>query len=389
MARILITDDTKDLCWALTNVLRKKGYDTVSVNNGEACLKILDTENIDLLILDIRMPGMDGLEVLKKVKQIRPGLPVIMITGYATLESAVEAMKLGAFEYITKPFNNNTVLNTVERALKESKFKGREKFILGKITEGLDRKIREKKWRRFLAFFFGLIVLVLFFSGFQKMFLPEISFSAPASNISGLFLDQKNLWSCDWFASMIYKHRMDRRLTIEDQYPLKGIKPAGICRDGDYLWVVEAWKKKIYKFKLNAGQLEIVEEYPTPGITPSAIYFDGENIWSGDSSLGFVYKHDRNFKIVDSFKFAGTNPCSILKREDKLWIADTSSNKIYIYDVGGDIILRRVFVPRIYGKTNYKISGLAGDDKSLWSCSEDSDKIYKHNSLFSRLFPFL
>ena len=117
MTTILIIDDEKNMRWALEKALRPAGYHTLSAADGSEGLKLAAAENPDLVLLDLRMPGMDGLEVLGKLKEFNPRLPVIMITAHGTMETAIEAMKAGAYDYISKPFDIEEMKLTIAKAL--------------------------------------------------------------------------------------------------------------------------------------------------------------------------------------------------------------------------------------------------------------------------------
>jgi len=123
MNRILIVDDEKDMRWLLSNFLKEDGY---TVDEAEDYGDALDFFKInsppDLVLLDLRMPGeMDGIDLLKKIKTTRPEIQVIILTAYGNIGSAVEATKLGAYDYLTKPFENERLRITIKRALESQK----------------------------------------------------------------------------------------------------------------------------------------------------------------------------------------------------------------------------------------------------------------------------
>lgn len=114
---ILIVDDEPDIREILRDRLEGYGYRVITAVNGEEALTAIETEDPDLTFLDIRLPGMDGMDVLKKVKGMNPDSIVVMITAYGTIEQAVEAMKHGAYDFITKPLNPSLIQMTVTKAL--------------------------------------------------------------------------------------------------------------------------------------------------------------------------------------------------------------------------------------------------------------------------------
>jgi two-component system nitrogen regulation response regulator NtrX len=115
--KILIIDDELSIRDSLAGILSDEGFLPVCAESGEAGLKVLDDEGIDLVLLDIWMPGMDGLEVLAEIKRRNPGLPVIMISGHGSVETAVKATKLGAFDFIEKPPSYDKIVLAVNNGL--------------------------------------------------------------------------------------------------------------------------------------------------------------------------------------------------------------------------------------------------------------------------------
>jgi two-component system response regulator PilR (NtrC family) len=114
---IHIVDDEPIIYEVLQDILTAEGYAVEVSINGEEALDKHSSLNVDLILLDLLMPGMDGIEVLKRLKKIDPGVVVIIITAYASIESAISAMKIGAYDYIQKPFKHDELLLVVERAI--------------------------------------------------------------------------------------------------------------------------------------------------------------------------------------------------------------------------------------------------------------------------------
>jgi two-component system, NtrC family, nitrogen regulation response regulator GlnG len=116
-ARILIADDEDSLRWVLEKGLRQAGYEVTSAKDGESALRAFEAEPYDLVFLDVRMPGMDGLTALAKLRDSRPDANVIVMTAHGTMETAIQAMQRGAYDYLAKPFDLDEVLLLTERAL--------------------------------------------------------------------------------------------------------------------------------------------------------------------------------------------------------------------------------------------------------------------------------
>ena len=117
MAKILIVDDELSIVDVLRTLLKKNGYTITTASDGAEALKLLEEQVFDLLITDIRLPEIDGITLLKHARELQSHLAVIVMTAYAKVDSAVEAMKMGAFDYVTKPFKFEELLLTVHRAL--------------------------------------------------------------------------------------------------------------------------------------------------------------------------------------------------------------------------------------------------------------------------------
>jgi len=141
-ARILLIDDDESFRQILEYNLKKEGYEVVSAPDGKKGLKRLETESFGVVITDMRMPDMDGMEVLRRVKQKHPETIVIMITAHGSIEMAVEAMREGAYDYVTKPLNRDALFMTLEKALQYQDLKEEnlrlkeelgERFHVGRI----------------------------------------------------------------------------------------------------------------------------------------------------------------------------------------------------------------------------------------------------------------
>jgi len=122
-AKILIVDDERVALKNLEYIMKKEGYDVVGTQSGSNAIRYLDEQTFDVVLTDMRMEKVDGMQVLKKCRERHPDTEVIMITGYATLEAAVEVMKIGAFSYIAKPFKLDEVRKAVEEAISRVELK--------------------------------------------------------------------------------------------------------------------------------------------------------------------------------------------------------------------------------------------------------------------------
>jgi DNA-binding NtrC family response regulator len=134
--RILIVDDEEVLRDVLDAVLRREGFEVVMAASGEEALSVLDADdNIDLVILDIMLPGISGIDTLRAVRISNPTLPVIIITAFSSIDGAIEAMKHGAFHYIPKPFKNEEVIITVNKALEQRRLSRENERLKAELSE--------------------------------------------------------------------------------------------------------------------------------------------------------------------------------------------------------------------------------------------------------------
>jgi DNA-binding NtrC family response regulator len=138
--KILVVDDEQSMTQFLGIVLRKEGYAVTTVNNGRDALERVKAEAFDVVITDIKMPGMDGIQLLHGIKKHDPALPVIIMTAYASQQSAIEAVNLGAFQYLIKNAKNDEIKLIVRNALEMRKVRTENLFLKRELKKGHDEK---------------------------------------------------------------------------------------------------------------------------------------------------------------------------------------------------------------------------------------------------------
>jgi DNA-binding NtrC family response regulator len=134
--RMMIVDDEERFLSTMKKLLFKKGYDVVTASSGAEALEIMSVQNIHVVILDVKMPGMDGNETLREIKKRFPLTEVIMLTGHATMESAVEGLKSGAMDYLMKPADLDEIIKKAEDAFEK--------------IQSLEEKIRVARMRKIM-----------------------------------------------------------------------------------------------------------------------------------------------------------------------------------------------------------------------------------------------
>jgi len=141
MKSILIADDEKNMIWALKRALKDEDYKISSASDGLEAVNMIKSQDFHLVLLDLRMPKMDGLEALKEIRRIKADLPVIMITAHGTIESAIEAMKMGAIDYISKPFDIEELKIQIRKAINIGDMSKQIEFLTEELRNATGKTI--------------------------------------------------------------------------------------------------------------------------------------------------------------------------------------------------------------------------------------------------------
>jgi len=135
--KLLVVDDEPDMLRLLSMIIKEKTpYEVATTNNPLEALELVKNGEFDLVIADLKMPGLDGIELLESLKRFDEDIPVIIITAYGTVEAAVETINKGAFDFITKPFRKEQILFTIEKALKWLRLQRENKMLREKLGKG-------------------------------------------------------------------------------------------------------------------------------------------------------------------------------------------------------------------------------------------------------------
>jgi len=137
--KVLLVDDEEEFIETLAERMRTRGMEVSTTNSGANALQMVDDENYDVVVLDLKMPGIDGLEALKRIKRRRPDIQVVLLTGHATVEKGVEAIKEGALEFLEKPVDLASLTEAIHKA-KATKMVLVEKETEERIAEILHNK---------------------------------------------------------------------------------------------------------------------------------------------------------------------------------------------------------------------------------------------------------
>ena len=132
---ILIIDDKPNIREVLSDYLKNKGFSVESCENAEIALENIQKILPDVIVTDLKMPGIDGIKLMNEVRNIDPNIPVILITAFGTISSAVEAMKAGAYDYLTKPIDYNRLRILIRRALDQKKISRENEYLKEKLED--------------------------------------------------------------------------------------------------------------------------------------------------------------------------------------------------------------------------------------------------------------
>jgi len=377
MARILIVDDEPDMRLAVRNVLRLRGHEIVEAGDGPTALEILSGEDVDLMLLDIRLPGMDGIEVLEKAKAIKSSLPVVMITGYGHIQSAVNVMKLGASEYLQKPFENAQLVEMVRRF---TEHKPVPAPVIAE-TEAAEQPAQAGSFRvpafakaALLAAglalaFFAVSALSDRYSSYLKVY------PAASANISVLLWNGGDLWAGDWLSQSVYRyHKTKAGLELQKKYPLENVHISGFAVAGDKIYIADSWKKVIEERRLDDA-LTLVKSLPFAGRIIS-LFYDGEYLWSCDAEGAvLLHKTDAELSVAAYFKLPN-KPDQIYKTKDALWSAVSSTGKVYRHNLDDKLSISGVYSIKMPsgGPT---LSAFTWKDSRLWLAGDGSQEIYE------------
>ncbi|MFU8767307.1 MAG: response regulator [Candidatus Methanoperedens sp.] len=143
MKNILITEDDEKMRMGLVEILKEEGYNVDSAENGQKGLEMINEKDYDVVLVDLIMPVMGGLELLRNIKQVKPWISVIIITAFGTVENAVEAIKAGASDYITKPFKIDEVQSKIKKVFAEKEFTKTHDILDSGVIKAISNPIRK------------------------------------------------------------------------------------------------------------------------------------------------------------------------------------------------------------------------------------------------------
>lgn len=135
-AKILLVDDELDFTENMSKLLRSRGYNVAIANSGDNAIKALEKEKYDVMVLDLKMPGMDGITTMKEAKKLDLFTETLILTGHGAIDTALDAMKIGAYDYLTKPCEIDELVEKIEGAWKKNNGGGKKQSVLGMLVKG-------------------------------------------------------------------------------------------------------------------------------------------------------------------------------------------------------------------------------------------------------------
>lgn len=379
MAKILIIDDEAGLRKVLRNLVKLQGHETEEADDGRIGLEKISSYNPDLVLLDIRLPDMDGLEVLAEARKIKPTLPIIMCSGFSDVETAINTVKMGATDYLSKPFRNDEVTRTVAKHLSggaPARTAEAVKQNFQPIPSDFDKRLKEQK-KGFPAKLIGIAAAVIAVIGIAAfMFLSggEASFSVSFQNPTALSWDGRFLWVTDWSTQRIYKMRQMKDMLITDkEYYFTEYQFFGIAADNSGVYTADILTKSIIRHNMDEG-LSVSTSVPAPAGSPCGLVIFDSSLWSCDLDTGRIFKHNKDLTAVKqnlSYKAVG-----VFTDGSNLWTVD-AENKVYKHSKDtGLSVLSKFALPPLKAGTG-KILGVCCDGKNIWITFEEKQFIVK------------
>lgn len=385
MSRILIIDDEPDMRLAVRNVLKLRGYEVFEAGDGPSALEMARAERPDLVLLDLRLPGMDGIEVLAGLKKIDETVPVVMITGYGHIQSAVDVMKLGASEYMQKPFENAQLVATVKKFVHGVPVPPKRQPVLPRSeppavpvpawpvpevsVPRYAAPARPWKYRKAAVGSAFVLAGLLALGGLYRAFVASRAdyyreYPGAAANISALVWQGDKLLAGDWLAGAVYVYSVGRDgLKLDQSYQLEKTHISGLAAAGDTLYVADSWRSVVEARRLAPG-LPLLKSFPMPGKV-SALFYDGEYLWTCDSAGNAVLRRpDSELTPAASFRLP-EKPDQIFKDSRYLWTAVSSTGMIYRHKLDDSLTPDGSFTLKT-ARSGYPLSAFAWKNGRLW-----------------------
>lgn len=388
MSLVLVVDDEASMRSAVRMVLERASFMVAEAASGEEALQLIASNPaIKVVLLDIRMPGIDGLQTLARIRTTHQNLPVIMVTGYGSVDATTKAMSLGANHYISKPFKNAELLEGLQKVL------GLEEVpVLKALDEEPPSPVSVGPTLRVIAM--SLVVLFGIGLGIQHFYRPapkpvpvpvaapipwQRVFTLPYSNPTSLLWHEDKLWVLDWLTQSIYVHVVNGNdLKIIKTYHLPELHVTGMALAGGMLFTCDPWSKKIKKHKLDEF-LTVVASYASPGDSPAALYWDGKYLWCTDSGNGKVYQLQPAQKqiVIASYNMPGKSTSGFYRDANYAWTLDSQARRLYQHRLDDSLTVIASYSSEEFDKGPEPLASFSWRNGELWFARDRKGVIYR------------
>ena len=390
MSKILIVDDEADMRLSLKRLLERLGHDVTEAAEGPGALAIVAAGGIDLVLLDLRLPAMDGLEILKHIRSKDARLPVIMITGFGDPVLLEEAKRLGADKCLAKPFHNRDLAAAVAMILDAAKLRSsaskHERRLAQKIREpaaqavAVSSRLPTNGWSRLSAGKKSFLVVVLagacaaLVAVADRRLSRTRAYPALSANQIAVTLVGDDLWVADWVQETLYEYTLTGgRLSEKRRHRLTSVHITAVAISADAIYIADSWRKVIEKRKLTPG-LALISAVTSPGPAPSCLSWDGEVLWSCDARQGRIYAHDpQRMGVLSSMKAPVESPVAFYKSAGGFMMADATTSNIVSGKIDEQMTVTGIWrLPISKGP----LAAVALDPKRVWYTYEREPTVY-------------
>lgn len=375
MGRVIVIDDEADMRMALRLFLERGGHAVDEAENGEQALAKIAGQSFDLALLDMRMPGMDGVQTLAKIRESHAALPVIMVTGYGSVDNTAEVLGLGASALVSKPFQHQELRDAMAKAGVADTEDGAQK------KEERQRGLQRRRTLVKAFSVFSLLSSLFFLLAWQVGWLTNRTYKLAYTNPVDMTWRDGRLWVGDWFTQSIYIHDLKKAgAPIVKTYYLPDVHVSGIAVVGDRLYTSDTWAKRIRRHKLD-DYLTIETPIVPPGESPTSLFFDGKYLWSIDSKTARIYQHrlDDRLTVLADYAAPGKAPVGFFKDDQFAWVSDSQTRRLYKLRLDDKLTVLGAYTLDDLQARGEPLSAFRWIDGDLWFARDRLNLLYKRS----------
>lgn len=354
--KVLVVDDESSMRSTVAEVLESEGFLVVQASDGREALERVKGEPFDAVVMDVRMPHMDGLQALARIKSIAPEIPVVILTGYGNVKTAVQALQLGAATMLEKPFDNADLVRTVNQAVSGESGGRRPGVIqddLARQLKGTGRtammeedrlKRRAKTWTGWIVGVGSTAAFIwMLWWGYWAWGWPTKTWSVTFEHPSSLVWEGKTFWVADWVSQEVVQQEippripwmnrwspMGNRIHVAAVIKMPGHQWTGLACGSTLVYGCDSQSKKIFRLNKNEGWRE-VDAVPSPGPNPTGLSWDGAFLWSCDAATRLAYQHqdDDSLTVLATYPLPAKRPLGLVVLSHEAWSFDADQNVVY------------------------------------------------------------